>query len=336
MRILADADLPALAQAFPQYFDIVTFDNQKDLNRKIQSADILICRSTLNVDDKLIDNTPIKLVATATSGINHIDTHYLAKNNIPLVTAKGANAGAVSDWALSVMAHIKSKLRGNCIGIIGVGHVGSLVTKWLSFLNYQILTCDPIRNGQPNFVHSSLNKLVHCDALFIHANLHDNLPCPTHNLINQAFLNKLNPRCFIINASRGGIVNENELLNSNFSYQYCTDVFTNEPNISEEIINNAFICTPHIAGHTIEAKINAVFQVSVEIHHFCNKPAPTIALNNPSKLVNLSSPSWPYFILKQYDPITETNTLKMAGNKKETFFELRKAHHRHGLRLLDS
>lgn len=331
MIIVADANLPSLSQAFPEGFDIITFENKDDLKNKIRSADILICRSTLTVDQHLISGTKIKLVATATSGTNHIDTSLLSRKNIPLVTAKGANASAVSDWALSVLAHVQSQLSGNCLGIIGLGHVGTILKDRLSLLNYEVLTCDPLISNQPNFVHSPLDELRHCDVLFVHANLHNKAPYPSSNLINKTFLKRLNPRCFIVNASRGGIVNEADILNTEFRQSYSTDVYENEPNINAELINNALICTPHIAGHTIEAKINAVFQVSEAIHRLYNRTAPCIEYRNSQTIIDLSARSWSKTILKHYDPMVETLALKSAKDKHTAFLELRQAHRRHGL-----
>ncbi|WP_367607164.1 NAD(P)-dependent oxidoreductase [Legionella sp. W05-934-2] len=330
MILLADANLPVLPKAFPKGFDIVTYANSEELKEQISMADVLLCRSTLSVDKPLLEGTHVRMVATASSGTNHIDTSYLRQNNIRLITAIGANASAVCDWVLSVFAHIQPKLSGRCLGIIGYGHVGSQLQRRFSLLNYKVLTCDPLIHQPPNFVHIPLEKLSQCDAIFIHANFHADSPFPSKNLIDQHFLASLKSSCFIINASRGGIVNEEEILNTPFCHNYCTDVFENEPNINAKIVDTAFLCTPHIAGHTVEAKVNAVFQVSREIHRVAKLPIPPMSASENQLTIDLTQQTWSHDLLNHYDPVNESILLKSAKDKSHAFLTLRKAHLRHG------
>ncbi len=331
MIIAADVNLPALDTAFSNFFEIVTYEEPGDLKEILSTAEILLCRSTLDVNKQLINGTAVKLVVTATSGTNHIDKSYLAEQGIALITAKGANASAVVDWDLFVLSHIQTKLSAKKIGIIGMGHVGSQLKHRLSLLNYEVATCDPLLEKKLNFIHTPLEQLVSCDILFIHANLHSNPLHPSKNLINYHFLNSLKPDCFIVNASRGGIVNESALLETDFIRRYCTDVYENEPEISVKIVENAYICTPHIAGHTIEAKTNAIFQVSEIIHNLFHVSPPPLEFKSSHQHLYLSNLTWPKTILKYYDPMHETVALKNSNNKHLAFLELRKSHTRHGL-----
>jgi len=333
MIVLADADLPMIDQALSTHFDVVTYTNQDDLRRKIEEADILICRSTMTIDEQLLKGTSIQLVATATSGTNHIDTSFLSQQRIALVTAKGVNASAVTDWNLAVLSHIAPFLTGNRIGIIGMGHVGSLMKQRLSLLGYEVVANDPLLASQPHVNHVPLNRLAQCDAIFVHANLHYDPPYASDNLVNQSFLELLHPTCFLINAARGGIVNEFDVSKTDVIKRYCTDVYVNEPAIDASIVDNALICTPHIAGHTVEAKINAVIKVSEAIHRHFNRPMPAVDYLQNAMVINLSSQSWQQDILTHYDPMQETILLKEARDKSGAFIQLRQSHLRHALKV---
>jgi len=94
------------------------------------------------------------------------------------------------------------------------------------------------------------------------------------------------------------------LLQSPLGQRNCTDVYLNKPNINEEIVNQAFICTPQISGHTVEAKVQAMQQVSQQIHHYLNLPLLTTAQS-----INAQTPALSQF-LAHYDPRTETFALK--------------------------
>jgi erythronate-4-phosphate dehydrogenase len=130
----------------------------------------------------------------------------------------------------------------------------------------------------------------------------------------------------IINASRGGIVNEDELLNTKKNLVYCTDVYLNEPDINKNIINYATLCTPHIAGHSIEAKHNAVLQISQKLR--CEFNFDTI--DKPQSVMPSSqiapNEDWQSYVLSLYNPKYETIKMKNAPDKKMAFKSLRKLH----------
>mgnify|MGYP001484708946 CR=1 FL=1 len=102
-RILADANLPDVAQVFHP-LNVTLFTDEDSLLKQIQSHDILICRSTLKVNERLLKNTPIRLVGTATSGTEHLDKNWLEANQIRYMSAKGANAHAVADYLCIILA----------------------------------------------------------------------------------------------------------------------------------------------------------------------------------------------------------------------------------------
>jgi erythronate-4-phosphate dehydrogenase len=331
MNILADASLPGLVTAFPPPFKLTLYHHQDDISRLLSKQNILLCRSTLRVTENLLATTSISYVATASSGIDHIDESFLKKKNISLIDAKGSNANAVADYVIATIAYLQkyTSFSGQKACIVGLGAVGSEVAKRLAALNFTVVCYDPPKALiDEKFYSASLNELVQCELMCIHANLHSTLPFPSRNLIAESILTQLKPNSAIINASRGGIVDETALLGKDLDIFYCTDVFSYEPDINPDIVKRADLCTPHIAGHSVEAKLNAVIHISQKLHQALNLPLPCYTTSLPSQkaLDFKSATSWQDHILALYNPIHETNALKEAANKKEGFLTLRKAH----------
>lgn len=326
MNILADASLPGLAAAFNDGFHLTTYHNANEVADLLHNQDILLCRSTLKVTAELLKNHPLKFVATASSGTDHIDHLYLDKNNIRLIDAKGCNAISVADYVLACLAYLEQHhlLLGNKVGVIGMGKVGSEVTTRLKALDFQLIGYDPLHASYHN---EMLEELYSCDVLCIHAELHDTHPHPSFNLINQEFMNQLKPGCVLINAARGGIVNEEALLSHQKSLIYCTDVYLNEPKIDKRIIKLSTLCTPHIAGHSLEAKYAAVELISEQLHNIMGLPIPQFtrpALTQP--VLFKKEQTWQERSLSMYNPLVETLSLKQAEDKESAFFNLRKQH----------
>jgi len=332
MNILADASLPHLKTLFQAPFHLTTYENEARLRDALPHHDILLCRSTCQVTPDLLAGSKLTCVATASSGVDHMDTDYLKTHGIQSFDAKGCNAEAVSDYVLSTLAYLDThgKITGNRVGIMGAGEVGSRVHARLKSLGFEVFLYDPPKEHTTSgFTSCNLKAFASCDVLCIHANLHNTQPYPTKNFLHTNFLNSLKPNTVMINAARGGILDEQALLDLKKPLIYCTDVYQAEPAINPEIINHATLCTPHIAGHSIEAKSNAVLHISQALHkHFELEPPtpltyPKLALNNPAN-------SWQAHALALYNPVHETIHLKQAEDKQAAFLRLRHAHqHRH-------
>lgn len=329
MNILADASLPGLEAAFPSPFRLSTFHDQKDIPEMLKSQAILLCRSTLKVNEDLIRNHSLKFVATASSGTDHLDHAFLNSKNITIIDAKGCNAVSVGDYVLACLAYLQHAKLIHCktAAIIGMGKVGTQVHKQLSAIGFDVIAYDPPRaERDPIFKSAVIEELYHCDLLCVHAELQKNGPHPSYDLINTKFLELLKPQCVIINAARGGIVNEQALLEYDDSIIYCTDVFLNEPDINKSIVDRATLCTPHIAGHSIEAKYHAVTLVSEKLHGLLKLSLPQY--EEPIKPARVYPDlSWVETVLSIYNPLKETESLKSASDLLKSFIQLRKMHH---------
>lgn len=331
MKILADATLPGLEQAFPAPFELSTYDSMASLKIALPTQDILLCRSTLKINEALLNETKLSYLMTASSGRDHIDESALQKKAIQIFDAKGTNAMAVVDYVVSTIAYLNQTRKKpiESVGIIGLGEVGSRLKKKLLSLHHLVACYDPPRAAIDNtFPNASLRDIQQCDAICIHTELTKQGPYPSYHLMHKDFLKTLSENTIIINAARGDIVDEQALL-KNYRGIYCTDVYTNEPNICEKIVAFSTLCTPHIAGHTIEAKIDAVRCLSLKLHQALHYQPPCFPLY-PSITLERSNLHWIDKALEIYHPLHETVLMKKATDKKQAFLSLRPQHQRHG------
>ncbi len=330
IRLLADATLPYLTAYFPAPFEITCYHSLQDLKQNLPNQDVLVCRSTQRIDKALLEPHTLSCIATASSGIDHLDENYLTEQRITLFHAKGCNATSVADYVMASVAYLsqQNRLTGMKAGVVGVGEVGSRVTRRLQAAGFKVLGFDPFRKSTPTLpLVEALTDLSSCDLLCIHAALHDTLPHSSRFLLHANYLNLLKPNVSIINASRGGIVDEAALLSLSTPITYCTDVYQNEPSPSKEILAFATLCTPHIAGHSIEAKQNAVLFVSQQLHHYYGLPlTPSPSLTPAATEAIPTQDTWEATLLAFYHPLQETRQLKTTSNPADTFLSTRAAH----------
>jgi erythronate-4-phosphate dehydrogenase len=334
MKLLADSSLPHLDR-FDYPFVLTRYSNLSELKAQLPTHDILLCRSTLRVNAELLANSTLQCVATASSGMDHIDQSALQQRHIQLLTAKGCNAHAVSDYILACLAWLITHqyVTAGPIGIIGAGEVGTYVAKRLNGLHFTTKLYDPLKqHDNPNFQSCDLDELTTCRVILVHANLHTTAPYPSRHLINTNFLNQLQPGCVIINAARGELVDEQALLQRQDQFIYCTDVYHNEPDINSQIVDAATLCTPHIAGHSIEGKFNAVDMLLHQLSAHYGYAIPNLA---PTPLLQLTPQAlWYQSVLEYYNPAIESMRLKQAIDKSQAFKRLRIAHNqRHDFSL---
>lgn len=334
MKILADASLPNVEQYFQDPFRCQLYSSQDELCCAISDADILLCRSTTPVNDTLLDKSHLRYVATASSGTDHIDKNYLANRGIDLIDGNGCNAHAVVDYVLSSIAYLQNAgwVYGPRVGIIGLGAVGSLLYKRLIHLGFDCIAYDPyIEQHDTRCRLGGLDSVLDRDIILIHANLHNTAPYPSYHLLNRTNLQTIANQSVLINAARGDIVAEQALLDTDFVY--CTDVFSQEPDISAQSVGRSTLCTPHIAGHSVEAKQRMVAHVAEALYN-------RLDLNFPKHL-QVPLPHWQVpndwqkHYLTHYNPEQETNALKSAQDTTTTFLQLRKAHHRHEVTIFN-
>jgi erythronate-4-phosphate dehydrogenase len=160
------------------------------------------------------------------------------------MSCPGCNAQAVCDYIEEALQETRAQ---GTIGIVGVGHVGSLVAKMAESRGMKVLLNDP-----PKGIGVSLDFIAqNSDIITFHVPLDKT----TYHLCDEAFLKQCKPNAFIINAARGGVVDEQALLRS--GHPFILDTWENEPNIHPEILAKALLASMHIAGYSVAGKRNA-------------------------------------------------------------------------------
>ena len=173
MLILIDNEIPLPTDVFPSDVNVESLPASEITASAVKQADGLLIRSVTKVNETLLANSQVKWVATATSGIDHLDTMWLDKKNIHWAAAPGCNAIAVAEYVAYCVAALKraghltsTNLRA---GVIGVGHVGKRVVSILKELGFEVLENDPPRKqDEPDFHSTPLTDFHNLDLICLH------------------------------------------------------------------------------------------------------------------------------------------------------------------------
>ena len=260
IKIIADKAIPFLEGVLEPYADVRYVPGNEIDNDTVRDADALIIRTRTHCNRNLLEGSKVKFIATATIGTDHIDFPYCDSAGITVRNAPGCNAGGVTEYVFSALYGLASRLainlEGKTLGIIGVGHVGSLVERMGRVLGFRILKCDPPRaaaEGPFGFCEQDF-LLENSDIVTMHTPLDDT----TRGMANREFFAKMRPGAFFINASRGEVVCDDALLEAIQKLgPVILDTWNNEPDINMELLDKAAIATPHIAGYSYQGKQNA-------------------------------------------------------------------------------
>ncbi|MER2492560.1 4-phosphoerythronate dehydrogenase [Catenovulum sediminis] len=242
---------------------ITRFKGRDVTAEEISDADYLLTRSTTKVNESLLNKcSKLQFVGTATAGYNHIDAQYLKGRNIPWSSAAGCNADAVADYVLSSAFNLANKygflVSDKKIAIVGVGEIGRRLNKRFAAIGCEVVLYDPVRaQTESDFQSASFDDVLACDLITCHVPYVKEGPYATHHMFNEATLLKLPKQTILINACRGEVVNNQDLLSvfkQGHSLHVVLDVFENEPNIELDLLPYLEFGTPHIAGHSLEGK----------------------------------------------------------------------------------
>ena len=216
--IVIDNKIPFIQGILEPYADIRYLSPQEITHDAVHDADMLIIRTRTRCNADLLEGSRCRFIGTATIGFDHIDTEYCRRHAIEWVNAPGCNAASVAQYiTASLLRHAEKQaidLRTKCIGIVGVGHVGRQVEIHCRRLGMQVLLNDPPRaekEGKGEFV--SLEEIAdRCDYISFHTPLIKEGSYATYHLADQVFFDRLQRCPVILNAARGGVVDEQALL----------------------------------------------------------------------------------------------------------------------------
>lgn len=248
MRVLIDKYVPLLHGVLDSYAEVSFLEPEQFTPANVQDADALIIRTRTRCNAELLEGSRVQFIATATIGTDHIDQAYCQSRGIKVVSCPGCNAQAVCDYVEEAISSQPTAVSGQqTIGIVGVGHVGSKVRAMVERRGWRVVLHDPPLG--------LLGDLTDCDIITFHTPLTRTRQWPTYHMCDAAFLSRCKPGALIINAARGGVVDEQALINSN--HPFILDTWEGEPNINTQVMDRALLASFHIAGYSVEGKRNA-------------------------------------------------------------------------------
>ena len=275
IKIVADSAIPFLEGVMEPYADVVYIPGNKICHEDIKDADALMIRTRTHCNAELLEGTSVKFIATATIGTDHIDFPYCDSHGIVVRNAPGCNAGGVMEYVFSALYGLASRkainLEGDTIGIVGVGHVGSLIERMALALGFRVLKCDPPRAAAEG-------PFGFCDLEYLLKNsqvvtMHTPLDETTRGMADAHFFDLMQPGAFFINASRGEVVCDDALKAAIPKLgPVIIDTWNNEPNIDKELMDMVDIATPHIAGYSYQGKQNGTAAAVRAVAHYFGFP----------------------------------------------------------------
>ena len=293
-QVIIDKGIPFLEGVFPPEIEVLHLSPEDITPESVRYADALFVRTRTQINKELLHGSNVRFVATATIGFDHIDQDYCREAGIHWVSCPGCNAQAVCDYVEEAISSIKSGENALTIGIVGYGHVGKLVAQMAQRRGYQVLLSDP-----PLGIGLPLEQLAPlCDVLTFHTPLTQDGEHPTYHLCDANILRLCKPGTLIINAARGGVIDEQALLSclsplasSPHRLIASIDCWENEPNINQDLLKHVELASFHIAGYSIQGKMNAS---EMCLRAFCEFfSLPILSINK--KVVPLqgdSEPGW--------------------------------------------
>jgi len=271
MKIIIDDKIPYIRGAFEGVAEVVYLPGSKTTQEVVKDADAIVTRTRTICNEKLLAGSSVKFIATATIGYDHIDTDYCDAAGIKWTNAPGCNSKSVEQYiasTLMVLAKRKNlQLKDLCIGVVGVGNVGSKVARISNLLGMKVLLNDPPRErveGSAAFV--SLKQVMdEADIITLHVPLNMKGEDATYHLGEKGFFSGLNKKPIVINSCRGEVVDTLSVkaaLKSGQISGFVCDCWENEPDIDLELLALTDIATPHIAGYSKDGKATGT-QMSV-------------------------------------------------------------------------
>ena len=319
MKIVVDDKIPYIRETICRLADEVVFLRGADITAAdVRDADVLVVRTRTRCNRQLLEGSTVQLVVTATIGFDHLDTQWLDAAGIRWTNCPGCNSGSVAQYvecALLLLEQQKGlSLRQSTIGIVGCGHVGSKVKAVAERLGMRVLVCDPPL-GHADYV--TMDTIEHeCDVITFHVPLTRQEPYATWHLADSSFFGRLRRVPYIINTSRGEVVDNKALLvalTEGSVRDAVIDVWENEPHPDAMLLDRVFIGTPHIAGYSADGKVNADNMVIDAICQHFHLPRPP-RIVPPSLPVDVCLTGSP---LDLYNPMSDSQKLKSDSSQFE-------------------
>lgn len=335
LRIVADDRIPYLRGQAERLGPTRYLPGAAIGRADVAEADVLLIRTRTRCTRDLLEGSAVRFVATATIGYDHIDTDYMAQAGIAWANCPGCNASSVAQYVATSLLRLAEagyvSLSACCVGIVGVGHVGTAVYRELRTLGVNCLLCDPPRaaaEGAEGFV--SLDEIyARADVITYHVPLTAAGSWPTYHM---ADFSRMERRPVVINAARGAVVDNEALLAALENGQVraaVVDTWEHEPDILLPLLDRVFIGTPHIAGYSADGKAAGTRMALEAVARHFGLPL-RFDIQPPALPPDLiPAEGLHQRMLQLYDPLVDSQSLKARPDKFEYFrghYPLRREH----------
>ncbi len=280
------------------------------LAESLKDFDALVVRSRTKVTADLIEKADrLKVVGRAGTGLDNIDIEAATRRGIAVMNTPGGNTVTTAEHALSMLCSLarnipqacaslkagkweKKKFQGRelyhkTLGVLGLGQIGSVVADRAKGMKMDVIAYDPYltaEQAQKKGVEAvSLDELLaRSDYITVHVPLNES----THHLVDKEAFSKMKAGVMLVHCARGGIVNEQALLEALESRKVAgaaLDVFETEPPKENPLLAlDNVICTPHLGASTAEAQENVAVAVAEQITDYLTRGLIRNAVNVPS------------------------------------------------------
>ena len=264
MKIIADENIPFAEEAFGTLGNVELISGRDATPETFRDCEVFLTRSVTKIDEEMLGGSPVRFIASATIGTDHVDLDFLRQRGIAFVSAPGSNANSVAEYivaALLVLARRgEYELAGKTIGVVGVGNVGSRVVQKAEALGLHVLQNDPPlarETAEARFL--PLDDLLEADFLTFHTPLTHEGQDATYHLADEALLRRLKDDAAILNTARGPVVDVAALAGALSAGQLAgaaIDVYDPEPPPPNDPLLAApnVLLTPHLAARTTVAQ----------------------------------------------------------------------------------
>ncbi|MBW1990600.1 MAG: phosphoglycerate dehydrogenase [Deltaproteobacteria bacterium] len=300
----------------------------EELKQEIKDADALIIRSGTKVTQEVMDAAPrLKVVGRAGTGLDNVDVPYASKRGIVVMNTPGGNTITTAEHAISLMLALarnipqavlsmregkweKNRFQGTeifnkTLGIIGLGRIGSVVAERALGLKMRVLAYDPFITKESAAAKGV--ELVSLDELLARSDfitLHIPRTKDTLKLLNREAFHKMKPGVRIINCARGGLIDEEALLEALREGKVAgaaLDVYETEPPQGDFPLRNLpnVICTPHLGASTEEAQAYVSVAICEQVLEYLLFGTIRNAVNAPSVSREAMAQLRPYLTLAE-------------------------------------
>ena len=302
--------------------------SKEELLKEIGNYEALIVRSSTKVTKEVIEaGNRLRIVGRAGTGLDNVDTEAATRRGIVVMNTPGGNTITTAEHTMSMIAAMSrkipqatqsmkagkweknkfmgSELYNKTLGLVGLGQIGSYVTKLAQGWSMNVIGYDPYlavdRAKKMGIEVVELDELFHrADVISVHTPLTNE----TRGIINAQAMAKMKDGVMIVNCARGGIINEQDLCEALQSGKVAAasfDVFEQEPVDPKHSLLSLdnFICTPHIGASTEEAQENVAIGIAEQFVDYFKRGIARGAVNVPSVAPEALPQLQPYLLLAE-------------------------------------